>query len=524
MPQPFIKTISPNPVLLGQKVTITGSNFTGASAVNFGKVGCVPGTFQVNAAGTQIVAAVPPFAASTQFPAQFSVQVIVPGQVPSNAVKVTVENPPVINTITIQNNSGLDTSKYTVWVAGFMEQPVGQSVYFLFLQSKGTFSKQKGSQTAGFINVNNGLTIQVPNVTNLGNNRLVFVVTPKGTTPTAITPGAGYTAYPFNDAPGVCPPGPYDIFEFGPMAQYDVSAVDSFGLNLSFTVTNDPLTYGTVPAVSRGQIGKAFAAFVKNDPLGKGFGQLLYSSPALPGYPILINNQFSAIVSPKDWLAIYPKAKNLANYWNATTAAFFAKGNQLNFQLNAANAGNYQGTSDGTKYTLTGPGGMQITIPASDFSGNQGFIQSVRSQKKGESKLAYETFGQIEAAIFEAFSRGVALDGVVAKGKKISTNYSSKAWTNSANWFTNHPNAYNQQPSVYDVYAKFFHFGTFTNGKKVSQNIFGLNAAGTFGMAYGFSLDETPNVGTWPANANVPAKTTYNVGFQQNVTINIGPW
>lgn len=431
-----------------------------------------------------------------------------------------------LNTITITNNSGLDASTYTVWVAGFIEQQDAKgNPYYIFLQSDGSFATRKTTQAASFINVNSGFTLNVPDVTNYGNNRLVFTVT-LGETPTDLSPIVGYTAYPFPGTPGVCPPGPYDIFEFGPNAQYDVSAVDSFGINLSFTVTGDSLTYGAVPSFSRAQIGQAFSSFVQNDPLGAGFAQLLYTSPTGTGYPDQIDGQFSAIVSPKDWLAIYPTAEGLTGYWDDTINAFFASGNQLNFYLNAATVGNYSGSSNGTQYTLTGPGGLQIIIPASDFTvANQGFIQAVRGINIGESTTEYAAFSQIEAAIFEALSRGVALDGVVPAGKTITTNYSSDAWTTISNWFTNHNNAYNNLPSVYDVYAKFFHFGQITVGTNAPENVFGLNAAGTFGMAYGFSLDESPNVSnTWSTTDNVPAKTEYGVGTGQDVTIVIGPW
>ena len=438
----------------------------------------------------------------------------------------------VLNKITVQNNSGLDTTKYTVWIAGFIQQQdkKGKPVY-LSLQSSGQFTLVKGNTTP-FINVNSGMTIQVPDVTNYGNNRLVFTVTASGTTPSALSAVTGYTAYPFPGAPGVCPPGPYDIFEFGPNAQYDVSAVDSFGINLSFTVKGDKLTYGAVPAFTRKQIGAAFTSFVKSDTPGSGFEQLLYTSPTGTGYPVQVARQFSAIVAPKDWLAIYPSAKGLTGYWDKTIKAFFAKGNQLNLYLNAATVGNYSGTSDGKQYTLTGPKtasapkGLKIIIPAADFTkANQGFIQAVRGQKAKESNEVYQAFNQIEAAIFEAISRGVALDGVKPAKAKIKANYSSDAWTDISKWFTKHKNAYNKQPSVYDVYAKFFHYAKINAGKSSAKNIFGVNVAGSFGMAYGFSLDESPNVSkSWSTKNNVPAKTAYNVGSGQDVTLVIGPW
>ena len=511
-----------------------------------------------------------------------------------------------LNHINVVNNSDLYKSKYTVWVAGFMADAT-DGTKFQVLQANGSFSAAAAVTSAPFVNVNHGLPIMVPNVTNSGNNRLVFTVTTIDTKPPAY-PLNGYTAYPFRGVPGVAPAGPYDIFEFGPNAQYDVSAVDSFGMNLSFTVTGDTLTYGVMPSVTRQQIATAFKTFMKADPFGTAFSQLLYTSPVGTGYPQLIEKQFSAIVSPKDWLAIYPKATGLEGYWQDTVDAFFASGNQIGFYLNGATFGTYSGSSDGTQYTLNGPGQITVVVPKSDFAGNQPFIQAVRGPNaevqaqgiatmvsgvivgvqvtspgsgyiappivtiespdnggmtatavakiengavtrvimtgsgsqydfspqvsfSGESPLAYAAFSQIEAAIFEAFSRGVALDGVVPTGKAISASYSSDAWTNTANWYSNHKNTYNNQPSVYDAYAKFFHTSS-VNGTAGGSTIFGMHSHGKFAMAYGFSLDENPNVGStsqnippssWPSKLNVPAKTDYNV-TSQTVTLTVGQW
>ena len=437
-----------------------------------------------------------------------------------------------LNEIRVVNKAGLDQKKYTVWVAGFMQDATSRSNFYI-LRTDGQFAKTTGATKVPFLNVNSGLTILVPNVTNSGNNRLVFTVTKASTTPQDY-PLIGYTAYPFPGVPGASPPGPYDIFEFGPNAQYDVSAVDSFGINLSFTVSGDSSTYGVVPSVARNLVGSAFESFTQNDPYGSAFAQLLYTSPGGEGYPEQIEGEFSAIVSPKDWLAIYPSASGLTGYWTDTVDSFFKTGNQLSFYLNGATVGTYHGTSDGTQYTLTGPESLEITIPKSDFAGNQPFIQAVRGPNSGESSKEYAAFGQIEAAIFEAFSRGVALDGVnnTTSASPIPPNYSSDAWTNTANWFTNHRNTYDGQPSVYDVYAKFFHYSC-VQGKVGGENIFGKNSKGIFGMAYGFSLDENPNVGStalgippgsWPDSENVPSKTPGNVRSGQTVTLTIGPW
>ncbi|MEP0984331.1 beta-1,3-glucanase family protein [Ekhidna sp.] len=419
-----------------------------------------------------------------------------------------------LNTISIQNNTLLDKTQYTVWVAGFIKQvKAGQPEYWS-LQTNGSFQKSTG--TASYIAINNGMVVNVPDLPNLGDNRLVFTITKVGSPkPSPLSPIKGYTAYPFQNKPGVPPPGPYDIFEFGPNAQYDTSAVDSFGLNLSFQVKNDNLNYGVIPTMKRKQIETAYSSFVTSDPYGKYFKDLLYKSPTGTGYPDQIDNQFRAIVSPKDWLAIYPDTPGLSTYWDNTITSFFKSGNQLSIYLNAATVGTYEGSCDGTQYTLSGPNNLTIVIPASDFtSANQGFLQSVRSIKPGESQAEYDAFSQLEAAIFEALSRGVLLDGVAQVGTTIPTHYSSHSWIDSAYWYTDHKNTYDQKPSVYDAYAKFLHKGGF----------FGLNKAKTFGMAYGFSLDEDPNVGSWSPSEGVPSKTAYNVGKKQDVTLNIGPW
>ncbi|MCR9173281.1 MAG: IPT/TIG domain-containing protein [bacterium] len=517
-----ITNITPNPALVGNKLYINGAGFKGANYVEIESTQISSSEFTMDDLGTQIVLTVPKIAADN-YPINTTVTVHM-DSVSSNSKSISVHNPKVVNTITLKNNSKLDTTQYTVWVAGFIEQQVSATdTQFLFLQSSGKFETQTATK-ATFLEVDSVKTMSIPNIESAGNNRLVFLVTKKDVTPAAFSPKTPYAAYPFKNKPTPCPEGPYDIFEFGPIAQYDVSAVDSFGLNLSFTVTGDPLTYGAVPGISREEIGDAFTAFCISDPLGgKGFSELLYSSSGDEGYPSLIENQFSAIVSPKDWLAIYPSSQ-LASYWTETVNAFFTDGNQLDLFLNAANVGNYSGTSDGKKFTLTGPNKMQIIIPASDFNEDQGFIQAVRDKNKGETDLEYKTFGQIEAAIFEAISRGVALDGVKKAGTTIPKNYSSDAWTKYENWFTHTNNTYNQKPRVYDVYAKFFHYATFGSNSADQQFIFGENGAKKFGMAYGFSLDEDPNVGNWPKDIGVPAKTVYYVGFKQDVTLEIGPF
>lgn len=411
------------------------------------------------------------------------------------------------------------SSNCTAWVAGFVGVS-GQPTSFYVLQGNGTFGPAATVTRIPFHKVSGGMDVQVPDVVNTGNNRLVFAVTPPGAPPPTY-PISGYTAYPFPfpGRPGECPPGPYDIFEFGPNAQYDVSAVDSFGLNLSFTVEGDPNTYGVVPALTRKNIHTAYSDFTKTDAYGPAFKNLLYTGPTAPGFPPIVDEQFSAIVSPKDWLAIFP-SDELSTYWKTTVDTVFTDGNRLDLFLNAATVGNYTGSCDGSRYVLSN-GSLQVTIPRKDFEGDQPFRQAVPPRAQTQmTHQEYAVYGQIEAAMFQAFSRGVILDGVIKKGASVPANYSSSAWTNTANWFTNHPNQYDGSPSVYDAYAKFMH-----DGRYKGQSIFGKNPANVFGMAYGFSLDENPNVGqAWPASLNVPSKPVATVGSGTKVILTIGPW
>lgn len=432
-----------------------------------------------------------------------------------------------LNTISIVNNSGLDPTEYTFWVAGYITQAPG---VVIVLGENGKFSASSSGSLIPYVKVPDSsaesLVVDVPDTPSTGDNRLVFLVLPKGTAPGVFNKTHPYAAYPFPAISRDNPPGPYDIFEFGPNAQYDVSAVDCFGLNLSFTVTGDDLVYGVRPDVTRGAIGDAFATFISSHPRASGFAPLLlYTSPTGNEYPATIAGQFSAIVSPKDWLAIYPKAPGLAGYWDDTVAAFFKKGNQMNVALNAATVGTYAGTCDGKKYVLSGPDNLTIEIPRKDFEGDQPFRQAARGRNPNESEKEYQAFNQLEAAMFQAFSRGVALDGVKPEGQVINAGYTSKAWLKTENWFTDHANTYNGQPTVYDFYAKFLHYSD-VHGKLGGKTIFGPNASNKFGMAYGFSLDENPNVGDapWPSDENVPSKKAEYVGKNMDVTLTIGPW
>jgi hypothetical protein len=396
------------------------------------------------------------------------------------------------------------------------------------LQAGGTFATEL-SPVVPFYDVAslaNGVSLDT--ATN-GNDRLVFVAAPA--VPTATSSETPWGNYPISTLPqntATVPPGPFGIMEFGYGAQFNTSYVDSFGLNWSFVDDAAPdVVYGVQPTIDRSTMQTAYDTFTGQgtgtggDPLGQPFNQLLWTSTTTP-VPALVDGQFTAIVSPKDWLANPPSGADvtaLTDYWTSTVNEFFENGNQLSISLNGTA---YAGTSDGTQYTLTD----NVVIAKADYAGTAIFAQP----QPDNSSVA----GQLKDAVFEAFSRGVSLDGVWKAGRPGSppAGHSSDRWTDYPNWYE--PGATTYDPTIsrtYDVYAKFFHYAT-SDGRDFrdvsgGKPMLGLNPAGIFAMAYGFSLDESPSVNTagggiWPTDASVNGGTT--IGTGGSVTVTFGPW
>src|SRR5262249_3169662 len=158
------------------------------------------------------------------------------------------------------------------------------------------------------------------------------------------------------------------------------------------------------------------------------------------GAPPLVGGEYSAIVSPKDWLAINP-SDPLSTYWNATISAFFTTNNQLSIDVGPQQGSGgkdviYSGSFDGTNYnfnrnltTDTIPNfGLTEQIPKSQFTSSFVFAQGLPS-------LVDSGQGTLYDSILEAFERGVALDGVFTSAK--SNGESTTAWNTIGNWYTN---------------------------------------------------------------------------------------
>ncbi|MQP66057.1 hypothetical protein GE253_11970 [Niveispirillum sp. SYP-B3756] len=365
-------------------------------------------------------------------------------------------------------------------------------------------------------------TVTLSTQTN-GSNRLVFVVATAQPAPLPVFVGnvMQYTAYPYANPPGIAAPGPFDIFEFGYDAQFDVSAVNGFGLNLSFTY--DGISYGADPSFGRKQIGAAFSTFIANEvtagtPGASAFAELLYDA-AISGstsQPLLVGQQFFAICDPNDMLQARMIQGNtgtdtLTTYWDQTLAAFFADGNYLSIDLggriysgectvpSGGQLGTYSLTSTETDLTYS----FSQPVP--------GLASALYVFQQAFAGTPAPDEGLLQDTIWEALCRGVAQNGVFSKA--VSKGESTAQWNDASAWYG--------AKSTCHLYAKFLHYGTLvgTDSRTDPNN----NAPIMIGNAvYGFSMDENP-IGSY-TGPNVPSKTLTNVPGGATVSLVIGPW
>lgn len=365
-------------------------------------------------------------------------------------------------------------------------------------------------------------TVSLATETN-GANRLIFVVSSTQPAPLPVFLGnvMQYTAYPYPNPPGIAAPGPYDIFEFGYDAQFDVSAVNGFGLNLSFTY--DGVSYGVDPSFGRKQIGAAFSTFIASEVKAgtagaAAFTELLYDA-AISGSttaPPLVDQQFFAICDPNDMLQARitqgtTGTDGLTTYWDETLATFFKDGNYLSIDLG------------GRTYTgkCTVPTGGQLgtyKLASSETGLSYSFVQPTPGLasalyvfQQAFSGTPAPDEGLLQDTIWEALCRGVANDGVFTE-KTITKGASTAAWNDASTWYA--------PQSTCHLYAKFLHYSTILGTDSRSDT---TNLPIMVGNAvYGFSMDENP-IGPY-SGPNVPSKTLTNVTGGDTVSLVIGPW
>ena len=444
-------------------------------------------------------------------------------------------------TINLTDDTGLDSNTAAVWVAGWIN---GGNIDHPFktLQSGGTFADPGGTSELPFHHVSDVASITFNEQTN-GDDRLVFVVAKNQPDPLNIDNAnpIQYAQYPYAAKPGtsVEPAGPYDVFEFGMNAQFNVTAVSGFGLNLRFSAT-DPNTgalqhFGMESGVSRAQIGAAYQAFIAREaesfPAAGDYAELLYTN-ALPGsgyMPPMIKGEYFAICDPNDMLVA--KSANytgttddpLANFWDEMLTEFFQPSNflSINLSANPAAPNIYSGSCSQKTNPLTtyatqayslsnGSNTVDIYKPKSGLESAQYVFQQAFNNltPAGNSGDA----GLLQDAIWEALCRGVAMDGVVKvlDREASASGYSTTAWNNSANWY--------KAGKACHFYAKFLHCSDADgNDSRISGNPPIMQG----GAAYGFSMDEDP-LGPY-SGPNVPSKTPFNVS-SGTVDLAIGLW
>ncbi len=445
-------------------------------------------------------------------------------------------------TINLTDDTGLDSGTAAVWVAGWINGGSNDSKFKL-LKSGGTFEDSGGTSKLPFHHLPDVASIALNEPTN-GDDRLLFVVAKNQPDPLNIDNASPiqYAQYPYAVEPGdnVQPAGPFDVFEFGMNAQFNVTAVSGFGLNLRFSA-QDPDTrvlqhFGMESNVSRAQIGAAYQAFIareeKSYSAAGNYAELLYKK-ALPGttyMPPMIEDEYFAICDPNDMLTAKSSGYSqktddpLANFWDETVKGVFKPGNKVSITLGSTS---YPGLVVDTRSLNPPPTPPTNCTPlAFEFPIGtekkyifcpQPDLQTARFVFKQDGFTTPDygqgdtpVLSQLQNNLVEAICRGVALDGI-RSGVQDNDGFSTKAWINWKNWY---PSA-----KACHFYAKFLHC---SDADGNDSRISGKPPIMQGGAAYGFSMDENPS-GLPTTVKNVPSKTPFNVS-SGTVELAIGPW
>ena len=441
-------------------------------------------------------------------------------------------------TFNLTNNTGLAAATACTWVAGWIN---GGSSSIQVLNASGNFVDPVNSEVP-FVLLTTTLAVTLSGTTN-GSDRLIFIICPDQPKALSMINNSPiqYTAYPYANPPGVAAPGPYDIFEFGQDAADDLSAVNGFGLNLSFSVEFGGTTYqyGVNPTtMTRAQIGTAFTTFVANEainnPPAAAFAELLYNGPIANGAPAppSIDGQYFAICDPNDMLVSITSnyatsvGDPLESYWDPTLVNFFTVNYwmSINISSNPTDPNIYSGQCTQQTNPLTG-----ISCPAytlSNGTNSYTFYMPLGADSATQAGLAGAQYvfqqafndltpagsagdaGLLQDSIWEAICRGVGTNGVFPQ--EVSNGESTAQWNDSSAWYA--------AGSENHVYAKFLHYSTIdgVDCRPSGTPIMYGNAV------YGFSMDEDP-LGPY-SGPNVPSKTPFNVPDNSTVNIAVGKW
>ena len=348
-PAPSISSLSPTSGTVGASVVITGSNFTGTTAVSFNGTAA---TFTVNSA-TQITATVPAGATTG------NVTVTTPGGT-SNVVPFTVL-PPAPAISSLSPNSG--TPGTSVVITG---SNLSGATAVSFNGTAATFTVNSATQITATVPAGastGNVTVTTPGGTS---NGLAFTVTGPASTITSLSPTNG-------------PVGTSVIITGTNFT--GATAVSFNGTAAPFTVNSSTQITTTVPA------GAATGSVVVATPGGTSNGVLFTVIPPAPSLSSL--NPTSGPVGT----SVIISGSNLTGAtdvsFNGTAATFTVNsGSQITATVPAgATSGNMTvttpgGTSNGLPFTVaapapsisslnpaSGPGGTSVIISGSNLTG-----------------------------------------------------------------------------------------------------------------------------------------------------------
>ncbi len=299
-------------------------------------------------------------------------------------------------------------------------------------------------------------------------------------------------------------------------------------------VTNDTFdgayTVLPIPANAGLSASAVFLASTTNQnfTVGSASGGGTLGTPVFVAPPPVPGGQFYVIAAPKDWLANQPVATAnsdaLATWWDTTINAFFATGNYL--QVATGTTTSYTGVFNAATLAFdfyaglatTGTASFSITKPAP--SGGQSQSLANATWVWAQAGIPSNDQGTVWDQIVQAFCRGVVMDGVLTSAPSSKQEgFSNKAWTHTANWYTEHSSStFPNFTARYCPFSKFLHYGTLAGGTDRT----GAKAIYTENLAYGFSEDEIPLGANGSAIATlVPSKMDGTVPDGAAMTLTI---
>ena len=211
-------------------------------------------------------------------------------------------------------------------------------------------------------------------------------------------------------------------------------------------------------------------------------------------------------LSPTSWSGIVANKMSLISYTGVSD------GTGYTFTLDAASAG-----APDAPHTFVLPAPTPTNQPAVPLP-NDPRYQSLANALWvwGQGGIPSDATGTVHDQIVMALCRGVANDGVFTS--QPTAGASNVAWTDTDKWYSS-----KDSTDVYCPYSKFVHFGRLDGGTDLT----GSTSIYVGGLAYGFSVDETPIAADGQLLANPlggPSKMDGTLPDGAKVALIVNPW